>query len=153
MLYTAGHLTQGFRYHLYCLPLLKFIEDREALREAVTDHHNKKFFAGTDSAPHTKKTTPCGCAAGCYTGGIAPQLYAEAFEEAGTDLSTPLGAEIFMRFLCTNGAAFYDLPLPKETFTLVREAQEAKPLETDEGVITPLPLGFDPPRALKWRIA
>ena len=67
LLYTIGDLLQGLKYHLYCLPLLKFEEDRQALRDAVTDPQNTKFFAGTDSAPHTQKATPCGCAAGCYT--------------------------------------------------------------------------------------
>ena len=72
LLFTVGHLLQGLKYHLYCLPLLKYEEDRAALRGVVTDPTNTKFFAGTDSAPHTEKVTECGCAAGCYTGGIAP---------------------------------------------------------------------------------
>jgi dihydroorotase len=158
LLYTAGHLLRGLKYHLYCLPLLKFTEDREALREAIADPHNTKFFAGTDSAPHTKKATPCGCAAGCFTGGIAPQLYAVAFEEAGVDLSTPQGQKTFTRFLCTNGPAFYDLAVSKETFTLVREEQAVTPLETPEGNVIPLALGVGPHCAegtatLPWRIA
>ncbi len=44
----------------------------------------KKFFLGTDSAPHAQHTkeTACGCA-GCYTAHAAIELYAEAFEQAG----------------------------------------------------------------------
>lgn len=78
--YTVADLVQGLKYHLYCLPLVKFDEDRAALRAAVLTPSNKRIFAGTDSAPHTTKTTECGCAAGCFTGAIAPQLYAENFD-------------------------------------------------------------------------
>ncbi len=143
LLYTAGHLLRGLKYHLYCLPLIKFEEDRAALRKAVTALDNTKFFAGTDSAPHTKKVTPCGCAAGCYTGGIAPQLYAQAFETAGTDLSSPDGARAFEQFLCRNGADFYDLPVPDDTFTLSRQDTEVSITVTPEGEIIPLPLGME----------
>lgn len=151
LLYTAGHLVQGLKYHLYCLPLLKFDEDRAALRQAVTDVSNTQFFAGTDSAPHTKKATDCGCAAGCFTGGIAPQLYAMAFEAAGADLGTAAGRDAFTRFLCTNGPAFYGLKVSGETFTLVKEPQEIAPLATPEGPVTPLPLGAGL-STLPWRI-
>jgi dihydroorotase len=142
LMYTAGHLLKGFKYHLYCLPLLKFKEDRAALRSTVTNKNNTKFFAGTDSAPHTNKITPCGCAAGCYTGGIAPQLYAEAFEMAGADLTSEDDKKAFEKFLCLNGPAFYDLPIPKETFTLVRKTQEVSALKAGDGSIVPLPLGM-----------
>lgn len=143
LLYTVGHLLQGLKYHLYCLPLLKFEEDRAALRAAVTDPHNTQFFAGTDSAPHTKKATACGCAAGCFTGGIAPQLYAQAFEAAGTDLSQASTQEIFVRFLCKIGAEFYGLPTPARRMTLAREPQTVTPLQTPEGPVIPLALGAD----------
>jgi dihydroorotase len=142
LLYTVGHLLQGLKYHLYCLPLLKFEEDRAALRQAVSTSENSQFFAGTDSAPHTTKVTDCGCAAGCFTGGVAPQLYAEAFELAGVDLATSQGQDIFKQFLCTNGADFYGLPLPSQTFTLAKKEQPVTELATAEGSLTPLPLGI-----------
>lgn len=146
LLYTVGHLLKGLNYHLYCLPLLKFEEDREALRRAVTAPNNTKFFAGTDSAPHAKKVTECGCAAGCYSGGIAPQLYAEAFEMAGCDLSGKESQEAFKRFLCLNGPNFYGLDIPAETFTIEKSVQTLGPLETEKGAITRLS------QKLLWRI-
>jgi dihydroorotase len=150
LLYTAGHLLQGFKYHLYCLPLIKFEQDRDALRAAVTASGNTKFFAGTDSAPHAKKLTPCGCAAGCYTGGIAPQLYAQAFEESGADVS---GAA-FKNFLCLNGPAFYNLKMSGAKFTLERASELVIPTPTPDGPITPLPLGMTTETAvnLPWRV-
>ena len=143
LIYTVGHLLQGLKYHLYCLPLPKFDEDRAALRQAVTAIDNRKFFAGTDSAPHTEKVTLCGCAAGCYTGGIAPQLYAQAFEMAGSDLATEEAVDSFRRFLCLNGPRFYGLPIPEETFLLERAEQEIKVLRVAGQEIVPLPLGME----------
>lgn len=156
LIYTIGHLLQGLKYHLYCLPLLKFEEDREALRSAVISPENTQFFAGTDSAPHTTKATECGCAAGCYTGGIAPQLYAEAFEAAGVDLATENGVERFKNFLCTIGANFYGLDIPTETFTLEKTPQTVKPLLIGADTVIPLPLGMgtstDEITTLSWSI-
>ncbi len=76
-------LAGGIRPHYYCLPILKREMHREALVQAATSG-NKKFFLGTDSAPHAQHTkeTACGCA-GCYTAHAAIELYAEAFDQAG----------------------------------------------------------------------
>lgn len=150
LIYTIGDLIQGLKYHLFCLPVLKHVEDREALRAAAISG-DAKFFAGTDSAPHTTKATECGCAAGCFTGGIAPQLYAQGFELAGVDLGRVSGQEAFKGFLCTNGAAFYDLPVPSETFTLVKKDQALEKLATPDGDVTPLPLGLNQ-KTMPWAI-
>lgn len=149
LLHTVGDLLQGLKYHLYCLPLLKFEEDRDALRRAVMDPFNTQFFAGTDSAPHAKKVTSCGCAAGCFTGGIAPQLYAMAFEAAGVDLATAPGQKVFTDFLCKNGPAFYGLLVEKKTFTMIKDAHIVRALETPDGEVAPLMLG----EALPWRLS
>ena len=151
LLYTVGHLLQGLKYHLYCLPLVKFEADREALRAAVMAPGQTRFFAGTDSAPHTTKATECGCAAGCYTGGCAPQLYAMAFEEGGADLGSDNGRTALDRFLCTNGPAFYGFAPSQETFTLVREPSQTAPCQTDEGPVVPLPYGMG--LTLAWSIS
>jgi dihydroorotase len=152
LLYTVGHLLKGCNYHLYCLPLVKYASDREALRAAVTMPGQRKFFAGTDSAPHTTKATACGCAAGCYTGGIAPQLYAEGFEAAYADLESEEGVETFTRFLCLNGPEFYGLKAAPGTFTLVREPQSVAVTEIPGGgTVMPLPLGLGHD-SIGWRI-
>ncbi len=145
LLYTVADLLQGLQYHLYCLPLVKFEEDRLALLDAATGKENKKFYAGTDSAPHAQKVTECGCAAGCFTGGIAPQLYAQSF-----DLEQ--GQDEFKAFLCENGPAYYGLPVSKDKFTLVREEQKLEPLVTEEATVVPLPLGLGQ-KTLGWKIA
>jgi dihydroorotase len=152
LLYTVGHLLQGFKYHLYCLPLVKFDADRAALRAAVTAANNTKFFAGTDSAPHAQKLTPCGCAAGCYTGGIAPQLYAQAFEEAGIDMQSAEGVAAFEAFLCTIGRDFYGLPVPQHYFTLRKQPQKAEILRVNGQDIVPLPLGMGGDGVMNWSL-
>ncbi|KAG5242218.1 dihydroorotase [Salix suchowensis] len=71
----------GLQPHNYCLPVLKREIHRQAIVSAVTSG-NKKFFLGTDSAPHEKrrKESPCGCA-GIYNAPVAISLYAKVFEE------------------------------------------------------------------------
>lgn len=150
LLYTLGHLIQGLKYHLYCLPVVKFQEDRAALREQVSTPGQSKFFAGTDSAPHTTKATACGCAAGCFTGGCAPQLYAMGFEEGGVDLGTAEGQAVFERFLCTNGPAFYGFPASAQRFQMEKAPSQTSLLETPAGAVTPLPSGLG--LELTWRL-
>ncbi|MEM7698281.1 MAG: hypothetical protein AAF236_07755 [Verrucomicrobiota bacterium] len=150
LLYTVGHLIQGLRYHLYCLPIVKFDADREALRQAVRDPKQTQFFAGTDSAPHTTKATDCGCAAGCYTGGCAPQLYAMAYEEAGANLDDEADVAAFQRFLCENGPRHYQFDPSEETFEMKRGPSQLSVRETGEGPVTPLPVGMG--LELEWSI-
>lgn len=59
----------------------------QAIVAAVTSG-SKKFFLGTDSAPHEKrrKECPCGCA-GIYNAPVALSLYAKVFEEVLSHLS------------------------------------------------------------------
>lgn len=145
LLYTVADLLQGLKYHLYCLPLVKFDKDRAALKAAAMSGH-AKFFAGTDSAPHTTKATACGCAAGCFTGFIAPQLYAQAFDLNDSNL------EAFKNFLCLNGPKFYNLPPAKGTFTLEKKDSALNVLKTPEGDITPLSLGLGQ-TTLPWTLS
>ena len=148
LLFTAGHLIQGFRYHLYCLPVVKFERDRAALRDAVTRPGQIKFFAGTDSAPHVDKVTECGCAAGCYTGGWAAQLYALAFEEAGADLAKTSGQNQFRAFLCENGPDFYGFDRSEATFELIKEPEHIA--VEGNSLVTPLPQGMS--LSVPWRV-
>ena len=108
-------LVGGIRPHHYCLPILKREKHRQALIKAATSG-NPKFFLGTDSAPHTKtaKESSCGCA-GCYSAYGALELYAEAFEQAGS-LDKLEGFASFF------GADFYRLPRNTNTVTLQKKS-------------------------------
>jgi dihydroorotase len=141
---TAHHLlynrnaifTGGIRPHYYCLPVLKREIHREALVQAVTSG-NRRFFLGTDSAPHPAhlKEHATGCA-GCYTAHAALELYAEAFEAAGA-------LDKLEAFASFNGADFYGLPRNSGSVTLQKSswtppehyafgAAELKPLRSGE---------------------
>ncbi len=115
LLYNRNEIFKGgIRPHYYCLPVLKREEHRQALVRAAVSS-SKKFFLGTDSAPHPKnlKEHACGCA-GCYTALHAVELYAQAFEHAGA-------LDKLEAFASIHGPAFYDLPRNTDTVTLKRE--------------------------------
>ena len=114
LLYNRNALFQGgIRPHYYCLPLLKREEHRAALVAAATGG-NRKFFLGTDSAPHARgtKEANCGCA-GIYTAHAALELYAEAFEAAGA-------LDRLEAFAAFHGADFYRLHRNTATAVLHR---------------------------------
>jgi dihydroorotase len=116
---TAHHLllnrnamfAGGLRPHTYCLPVLKREQHRETLIAAATGG-NKKFFLGTDSAPHPResKESACGCA-GIYSAHAALELYTQVFEEAGA-------LDRLEGFASQYGADFYGLPRNSGTLTL-----------------------------------
>jgi dihydroorotase len=110
-------LVGGIRPHFYCLPILKRETHREALVKAATSG-SKKFFLGTDSAPHAQHTkeNACGCA-GCYTAHSAIELYAEAFEAAGA-------LDKLEAFASFYGADYYGLPRNTDKVTLRKEEWE-----------------------------
>ncbi|KAJ6741327.1 DIHYDROOROTASE [Salix purpurea] len=103
----------GLQPHNYCLPVLKREIHRQAIVSAVTSG-NKKFFLGTDSAPHEKrrKESPCGCA-GIYNAPVAISLYAKVFEEAGA-------LDKLEAFTSFNGPDFYGLPRNTSKIKLTR---------------------------------
>lgn len=104
----------GIRPHHYCLPVLKREKHREALVSAAISG-SKKFFLGTDSAPHTKSTkeNACGCA-GIYTSHGGIEFYAEIFDKAGALNKL----EVFASF---NGPDFYGLPRNQNKINLKRK--------------------------------
>ncbi|UTF61432.1 dihydroorotase [Gilvimarinus sp. DA14] len=112
LLYNRNHmLVGGIKPHYYCLPILKRNTHQQALIEAATSG-NRKFFLGTDSAPHakSKKEAACGCA-GSYTAYSAIELYAEAFDRAGK-------LDKLEGFASHFGADFYGLPRNTARITL-----------------------------------
>jgi len=115
LLYSRNALlVNGIHPHLYCMPVLKRETHRQALITAAISG-NRKFFLGTDSAPHSQsaKESSCGCA-GCYTAFAAMPLYAQVFAEANA-----LGRlEAFASF---HGADFYRLPRNTAIITLRRK--------------------------------
>ena len=108
-------LVGGVRPHNFCLPVLKRNTHQLALQEAVKSG-SKKFFLGTDSAPHEKhkKESACGCA-GCYSAWSAIELYAQLFEEIDA-------LDKLEGFASLHGPDFYKLPRNQDRITLTRES-------------------------------
>jgi dihydroorotase len=134
--------TGGLRPHLYCLPILKREEHRLALVDAATSG-NPRFFMGTDSAPHTRHTkeSACGCA-GIYTAHAAIELYAEAFEAAGS-------LDRLEGFASFHGPDFYGLPRNSQRITLQKDAWTVpETLQGDDQTVVPFRSG----ESVSWRL-
>jgi dihydroorotase len=143
LLYNRNEIFKGgIRPHYYCLPVLKREEHRQALVRAAISG-SKRFFLGTDSAPHPKglKEHACGCA-GCYTALHAMELYAQAFDQA-------CALDKLEAFASFNGPAFYGLPRNTGTITLKREAWTL-PAELPLGDAIVVPLNGGEP--IDWKL-
>ncbi|WED29111.1 dihydroorotase [Vibrio sp. DW001] len=143
LLFNRNHmLVGGIRPHLFCLPILKRNIHQKALIEAATSG-NKKFFIGTDSAPHSqdKKENSCGCA-GSYTAHAAIELYAEVFEKENK-------LENLEAFTSHNGPDFYGIPRNSDNITLTKESwhvDKTMPFGTD----TVIPIRAD--EQIYWKV-
>ncbi len=132
----------GINPHHYCLPIAKRETHRQALLRAATSQPGK-FFAGTDSAPHSRsdKESACGCA-GIYSAHAAIELYAEAFDQAGN-------FEHFETFMSIAGAQFYQMPLNQKKITLQRKSWTVpEQLQFDEHGLIPFRAGQD----IEWTL-
>ncbi|HSJ98977.1 MAG TPA: dihydroorotase [Myxococcota bacterium] len=148
---TAHHLLMnrnsifagGINPHHFCLPVLKRECHREALVAAAVSG-SPKFFLGTDSAPHARRSKESCCgAAGMYTAHAALELYAEVFELAGA-------LDRLEGFASHFGADFYGLPRNAGKVTLEKSTWEV-PGEYPFGGerVVPLRAGAN----LGWRFA
>lgn len=137
-------LAGGIKPHFYCLPVAKRETHRVALVQAAVSG-DKRFFLGTDSAPHTDpaKLQPCGCA-GIFTAPNTMSCLAEVFEAAGA-------LKKLEAFTSLNGPRFYGLPANEATITLTRGEPVTYPAQiaTDDGPVTV----FDPGFPLHWRVS
>ncbi|KAF4318877.1 hypothetical protein JM18_006426 [Phytophthora kernoviae] len=143
LLYNRNAIFQGgLRPHKYCLPVLKRETHRQALLQAIGSG-SKKFFLGTDSAPHvsSKKESGCGCA-GIYSAHAALELYAEAFESIGK-------LDLLRAFACENGADFYGLK-HNEGETVLKQQEWKVPdnYPFDNAVVVPLKAG----ETMRWKL-
>jgi dihydroorotase len=133
----------GLRPHHYCLPVLKAERHRAAVCDAATSGEDR-FFLGTDSAPHTRrsKESSCGCA-GIYSAPVGLEVYAEAFEAAGA-------LERLEAFASEYGPRFYRLPLNEGSIVLERR-EWSPPAEYQVGEDRLVP--FRAGETLSWALA
>ncbi len=105
---AGGHLQP----HLFCKPIAKRPEDRDALLQAALRAHPKLMF-GSDSAPHPQHAKEAGgCAAGVFTAPVILPLLAELFEQHHA-------IDQLQSFISDNACKIYRITPPQKTVTLV----------------------------------
>jgi len=126
---VAGGMLQP---HLFCKPIAKRPEDREALRKVALEAHPKVMF-GSDSAPHPQHAKEAShCSAGLFTAPIALQVLTELFLEHST-------IEKLQAFVSDNAKEIYsNINVPKTNVIL-----EKKPFVVPEkyGDVVPMYAG------------
>lgn len=105
----------GINPHMYCLPILKRNEDREALVNAAISG-KPNFFLGTDSAPHEEhnKISSCGCA-GIFNSPVAIEVITDLFQKRNS-------LNNLEKFVSTNGCDFYNLEYGNEYVYIKKES-------------------------------
>ena len=94
--------------HLFCKPIAKRPEDRDALLARALEAHPRLAF-GSDSAPHpVDKKEAAGCAAGVFTAPIALQMLVGLFEEHGA-------LDRLQAFVSDNAKRIYGVAPPEKT--------------------------------------
>ena len=113
LLITLDDVAGGMlKPHLFCKPIAKRPEDRDALLKVALEAHPKVMF-GSDSAPHPQHAKEaCGCAAGVFTAPIALQLLAELFENKGSSI------ENLQAFTSGNAQNIYNVIPVQKVITL-----------------------------------
>ena len=97
-----------------CMPIPKLPKDREAIRDVVFSG-NKKFFFGSDSAPHSIDSKDCFRAnAGVYTAPVLLPKLVELFDNNNA-------LELLENFVSRFGAEFYGLEYNRQTITLIKK--------------------------------
>lgn len=99
----------------YCKPVVKREAHRIKVRKYVTSG-DRRFGAGTDSAPHdeTAKARLCRCAAGIYTAKGAVSHYITIFDEENA-------LQHFGRFMSENFLHVYGRQVSSRKMKLIRE--------------------------------
>lgn len=126
------------RPHLFCKPIAKRPEDKEALLNLALNANAKVMF-GSDSAPHPKsaKEAP-GCAAGVFTAPIALQALAQLFEKHNK-------LENLQAFISDNAQKIYNITPHKKVVTLEKRCFEVP--QSYSGVVP-----FLAGETLEWRV-
>ncbi len=125
--------------HLFCKPIAKRPEDREALRKVAFEAHPKVMF-GSDSAPHPKNSKEApGCAAGVFTAPVALPALAMLFDKYGA-------LDNLQRFISDNAREIYNINPPKKAVHLVKKSMK---VPNSYGEVVPMFAGEE----LTWSIS
>ncbi|EAH7534127.1 dihydroorotase [Campylobacter jejuni] len=102
--------------HLFCKPIAKRYEDKEALCELAFSGYEKAMF-GSDSAPHPLHTKECcGCAAGVFSAPVILPVLVELFEKHSNETN-------LQKFISDNACKIHNLKFEKDKIVIL-EKQE-----------------------------
>ena len=102
--------------HLFCKPIAKRYEDKEALCELAFSGYEKVMF-GSDSAPHPKDTKECcGCAAGVFSAPVILPVLVELFEKHSNETN-------LQKFISDNACKIHNLKFENDKI-ITLEKQE-----------------------------
>jgi len=115
LLITLDDVAGGLlKPHLFCKPIAKRHEDKEALLDLALNANAKVMF-GSDSAPHPQnKKESCGCAAGVFTAPVALPALCELFEKHHK-------LENLQKFISNNAREIYKLTPIQKNITLEKK--------------------------------
>ena len=139
---VAGGLLQP---HLFCKPIAKRPEDRDALLAAALAAH-PKLMMGSDSAPHPRHAKECcGCAAGVFSAPVLLPRLVQLFEKHGA-------LDRLQAFVSDNAIRIHRLTVPDKTLTLRRAPWKVPAVCTDAAsgeTVVPWEAG----QTLEWSLA
>ncbi|EGK8007108.1 dihydroorotase [Campylobacter lari] len=102
--------------HLFCKPIAKRYEDKDALCELAFSGYGKAMF-GSDSAPHPLHTKECcGCAAGVFSAPVILPVLVELFEKHSNEAN-------LQKFISDNACKIHNLKFEKDKI-IALEKQE-----------------------------
>jgi dihydroorotase len=137
---VAGGLLQP---HLFCKPIAKRPEDRDALLAAALAAH-PKLMMGSDSAPHPQHAKECcGCAAGVFSAPVLLPRLAELFEKHGA-------LDRLQAFVSDNAIRIHALQVSERKIILRRAEWTVPARYTSAGDVNVVPWEAD--RSLSWRL-
>ena len=119
ILNRSDMLEHKIKPHYYCLPILKREIDRKSLLKAAFNK-NKKFFMGSDSAPHDikEKESECGCA-GIFNTINSVQMLTQIFDDHNK-------LDLLEHFISFNGALHYEMPANTQKIKLGKQKEPIK---------------------------
>ena len=116
MLLTKKDVFQdNLNVYNYCMPIVKEEYDLIALRKYACSG-NKKFFLGTDSAPHNflEKENTLDVKPGIFSAPCSIELYTDIFDQENS-------LEKLENFTSINGPSFYNMPLNNDKIKLIKK--------------------------------
>lgn len=125
--------------HLFCKPIAKRQEDKEALCELAFSGYEKVMF-GSDSAPHPQNEKECcGCAAGVFSAPVSLALLAQLFNKHSNESN-------LQKFISTNAINLHQLSFDaNKTISLVKKEWQ---VPQNYGEVVPFMAG----ELLQWQV-